>query len=136
MKKLFVALMAVLVLASCGKKEAPVQKSEADVMVMTADIMNSTAAKLESAATADEVIDVMASMVADVHKMEDEFGELVDSINGLNETDLYEKFPKEMELVEAANQKFSDAIIAKEEVMKDITPEQQLRLVEVLQSLE
>jgi hypothetical protein len=41
-----------------------------------------------------------------------------------------------MELVEAANQKFSDAIIAKEEVMKDITPEQQLRLVEVLQSLE
>ena len=54
----------------------------------------------------------------------------------MSEDDLYEKFPKEMELVEAANLKFSDAIAAKEEVMENITPEQQLKLIEVLQSLE
>ena len=136
MKKLFVALMAVLVLGACGKQEAPAQKSEADVMVMTAEILNNTAEQLDKAATVDEVIDAMASMVAGVDKMEEELGALVDSLNYMSEDDLYEKFPKEMELVEAANLKFSDAIAAKEEVMENITPEQQLKLIEVLQSLE
>ena len=136
MKKLFVALMAILVLGACGKQEAPAQKSEADVMVMTAEILNNTAEQLDKAATVDEVIDAMASMVAGVDKMEEELGALVDSLNYMSEDDLYEKFPKEMELVEAANLKFSDAIAAKEEVMENITPEQQLKLIEVLQSLE
>ena len=136
MKKLFVALMAILVLGACGKQEAPAQKSEADVMVMTAEILNNTAEQLDKAATVDEVIDAMASMVAGVDKMEEELGALVDSLNCMSEDDLYEKFPKEMELVEAANLKFSDAIAAKEEVMENITPEQQLKLIEVLQSLE
>ena len=136
MKKLFVALMAVLVLGACGKQEAPAQKSEADVMVMTAEILNNTAEQLDKAATVDEVIDAMASMVAGVDKMEEELGALVDSLNYMSEDDLYEKFPKEMELVEAANLKFSDALAAKEEVMENITPEQQLKLIEVLQSLE
>ena len=136
MKKLFVALMAILVLGACGKQEAPAQKSEADVMVMTAEILNNTAEQLDKAATVDEVIDAMASMVAGVDKMEEELGALVDSLNYMSEDDLYEKFPKEMELVEAANLKFSDALAAKEEVMENITPEQQLKLIEVLQSLE
>ena len=136
MKKLFVALMAVLMLAACGKQEAPAQKSEADVMVMTAEILNNTAEQLDKAATVDEVIDAMVSMVAGVDKMEEELGALVDSLNYMSEDDLYEKFPKEMELVEAANLKFSDALAAKEEVMENITPEQQLKLIEVLQSLE
>ena len=78
----------------------------------------------------------MVSMVAGVDKMEEELGALVDSLNYMSEDDLYEKFPKEMELVEAANLKFSDALAAKEEVMENITPEQQLKLIEVLQSLE
>ena len=136
MKKLFVALMAILVLGACGKQEAPAQKSEADVMVMTAEILNNTAEQLDKAATVDEVIDAMVSMVAGVDKMEEELGALVDSLNYMSEDDLYEKFPKEMELVEAANLKFSDALAAKEEVMENITPEQQLKLIEVLQSLE
>ena len=136
MKKIFVALMAILVLGACGKQEAPAQKSEADVMVMTAEILNNTAEQLDKAATVDEVIDAMASMVAGVDKMEEELGALVDSLNYMSEDDLYEKFPKEMELVEAANLKFSDALAAKEEVMENITPEQQLKLIEVLQSLE
>ena len=136
MKKLFVALMAVLVLAACGKQEAPVQKSEADVMVMTADILNNTAALLENATTVDEVIEAMASMAADVDKMEEELGALVDSLNCMSEYDMYANFSKEMELVEAANLKFSEAIAAKEEIMENITPEQQLKLIEVLQSLE
>ena len=128
--------MAILVLGACGKQEAPAQKSEADVMVMTAEILNNTAEQLDKAATVDEVIDAMASMVAGVDKMEEELGALVDSLNYMSEDDLYEKFPKEMELVEAANLKFSDALAAKEEVMENITPEQQLKLIEVLQSLE
>ena len=50
MKKFFVALMAVLVLASCAEKKTP-----ADVLGMTTEIMSVTAEKINNAKSADDV---------------------------------------------------------------------------------
>ena len=60
MKKILVALMAVLVLASCG--ESKKETTPADVMMMTVEVMNKATENFDKAATADEVIDAMAAV--------------------------------------------------------------------------
>ena len=135
MKKLFVALMAVLVLASCGEtKTTP--KTEADVMVMTAAVMESAAVKLESATTADEVIDVMASVVTEMNELKNVAGDLLTSLDGMDQEVLLEKYPEEMKSVEAAGMKYTEVLMTKMEIIQNMTPEQQERLVEIFNGLE
>lgn len=135
MKKLFVALMAVLVLASCGEtKTTP--KTEADVMVMTAAVMESAAVKLESATTADEVIDVMASVVTEMNELKNVAGDLLTSLDGMDQEVLLEKYPEEMKTVEAAGMKYTEVLMTKMEIIQNMTPEQQERLVEIFNGLE
>lgn len=135
MKKLFVALMAVLVLASCGEKKMT-PKTEADVMVMTAGVMESAAAKLESAATADEVIDVMASVVTEMNELKVAAGDLLTSLDEMDQEVLLEKYPEEMKVVEAAGMKYTEVLMSKMELIQNMTPEQQERLVEIFNGLE
>ena len=135
MKKLFVALMAVLVLASCGEtKTTP--KTEADVMVMTAAVMESAAVKLESATTADEVLDVMASVVTEMNELKNVAGDLLTSLDGMDQEVLLEKYPEEMKSVEAAGMKYTEVLMTKMEIIQNMTPEQQERLVEIFNGLE
>ena len=134
MKKLFVALMAVLVLAGCVDKKTP--KTEADVMVMTAAVMESAAVKLESAATADEVIDVMASVVTEMNELKNVAGDLLTSLDGMDQEVLLEKYPEEMKTVEAAGMKYGEVLMTKMEIIQNMTPEQQERLVEIFNGLE
>ena len=63
MKKLFVALMAVLVLVSCGEKNEV--KTPADVVMLSAGVMDVAAAKIENATTADEIIEGTKKRVQD-----------------------------------------------------------------------
>ena len=135
MKKLFVALMAVLVLASCGEtKTTP--KTESDVMVMTAAVMESAATKLESAATADEVIDVMASVVTEMNELKNAAGDLMTALDEMDQEVLLEKYPEEMKTVEAAGMKYTEVLMTKMELIQNMTPEQQERLVEIFNGLE
>lgn len=134
MKKLFVALMAVLVLASCVDKKTP--KTEADVMVMTAAVMESAAVKLESATTADEVIDVMASVVTEMNELKNVAGDLLTSLDGMDQEVLLEKYPEEMKTVEAAGMKYTEVLMTKMEIIQNMTPEQQERLVEIFNGLQ
>ena len=135
MKKLFVALMAVLVLASCGEtKTTP--KTESDVMVMTAAVMESAATKLESAATADEVIDVMASVVTEMNELKNAAGDLMTVLDEMDQEALLEKYPEEMKTVEAAGMKYTEVLMTKMEIIQNMTPEQQERLVEIFNGLE
>ena len=128
-------MMAVLVLASCGEtKTTP--KTEADVMVMTAAVMESAAVKLESATTADEVIDVMASVVTEMNELKNVAGDLLTSLDGMDQEVLLEKYPEEMKTVEAAGMKYTEVLMTKMEIIQNMTPEQQERLVEIFNGLE
>ena len=69
MKKIFVALMAVLVLASCGTQKEE-KKSVSDVIMMTVEMLNSATEEIKKAETADDVVDVMASMVDEIKEIQ------------------------------------------------------------------
>ncbi len=128
MKKLFVALMAVLVLASCGgKKETP-----ADVMMMTVELMNNTAANIEKATTADEVIDATADLYSQFEEIKTKYGEVMLAVDTLSDDQLKELYPTEMEAMEEASISFATAMMGKSDLMENLTPEQEARLMEVL----
>ena len=108
MRKLFVALMAVLVLASCGgdKKQAAgsvknqnITETSAvtpsDVIMMTAELMDNAVVNLEKAATADDVIDAACQKA---------------TIN------------------------FYGAVMSKATLMENLTPEQEARLQGILET--
>ena len=136
MKKFFVALMAVLVLASCGgKKEAQVAMTEADVMMLTVEIMNTAADRIEMATTADELIDAMAAMAKEVKDAEDKVGDVIDGIEGLGQNELLEKYPEQAEAVQAAGIRYTEAVMGKMQLMENLTPEQEERLMKVFEGM-
>ena len=98
MRKLFVALMAVLVLASCGgdKKQAAgsvenqnITETSAvtpsDVIMMTAELMDNAVANLEKAATADDVIDATAELYTSMKKLQTDYAEVMEAVDTLSE---------------------------------------------------
>ena len=137
MKKFFVALMAVLVLASCGgkKEEAQVAMTEADVMMLTVEIMNNAADRIEKSTTADEMIDAMAAMAKDVQDAEEKAGDVIDGIEGLGQNELLEKYPEQAEAVQAAGIRYTEAVMGKMELMENLTPEQEERLMKVFEGI-
>ena len=137
MKKFFVALMAVLVLASCGgkKEEAQVAMTEADVMMLTVEIMNNAADRIEKSTTADEMIDAMAAMAKDVQDAEDKVGDVIDGLEKLGQNELLEKYPEQAEAVQAAGIRYTEAVMGKMELMENLTPEQEERLMKVFEGI-
>ena len=133
MKQLFVALMAVLVLASCGEKKEP-QVTPADVMMMTVDAMNSATENFDKAATVDEVIDAMAGFYSEMKELQTNYGDIMTVVDTLSEEDLNEKYPVEMEAMQNAVEKYSVSIVSKMELMQNMTPEQEKRWLEIIES--
>lgn len=149
MKKLFMALMAVLVLASCGgsKKETadntaapkapekvaePQKKAEtpADVLMLTADMMNNAAEKMQKAETADDVINAMSSMIAETKALKENYGDLMAQFD---ENEAEEKYAKELEAVEEAAMKYYSVLMELEERI-EMTPEDEERLMNLLEA--
>ena len=142
MKKIFVALMAVLVLASCGgnKKEAtpdapakveataaPQKKAETpgEVMMLTVDAMNKASDKMQKAETADDVINAMSAMIEEMKALEEDYVDMMDQVD---ETELEEKYAKE---IEAAKVKFETVLMELEDRI-EMTPEDLERLNNLL----
>lgn len=146
MKKIFLALMAVLVLASCGgnKKEAANAENQnttevstvspADVIMMTAEAMNDAAANLEKATTADEVIDATVELYSQMKKLQENYGEVMASVDTMSEEQMSEMYPSEMEAMEEAAMNYSVVMMGKADLMENLTPEQEARLMEVLEA--
>lgn len=147
MKKLFLALMAVLVLASCGgdKKETAnsVENQNttensavapADVMMMTVEAMNVAAANLENAATADELIDATAGLYSEMKRLQATYGEVMLAVDTLSEEQMNELYPEEMKAMEEAATNYSVVMIGKAELMESFTPEQEARFMEILET--
>ena len=147
MKKLFVALMAVLVLASCGgdKKETAnsVENQNttensavapADVIMMTVEAMNDAAANLQKAATADEVIDATAGLYSEMKRLQANYGEVMLAVDTLSEEQMNELYPEEMKAMEEAATNYSVVMMGKAELMESFTPEQEARFMEILET--
>lgn len=147
MKKLFVAFMAVLVLASCGgdKKETAnsVENQNttensavtpADVIMMTVEAMNDAAANLENAATADELIDATAGLYSEMKRLQANYGEVMLAVDTLSEEQMNELYPEEMKAMEEAAVNYSVVMMGKAELMESFTPEQEARFMEILET--
>lgn len=132
MKKLFVALMAVLVLASCG--ESKKETTPADVMMMTVEVMNKATENFDKAATADEVIDAMAGLYSEMKELSDNYSDVMVAVDTLSEEELKELYPAEMEAMQSAVESYSASILSKLELMQDLTPEQEKRWMEILET--
>ena len=135
MKKIFLALMAVLVLASCGgdKKEAA-QVTPSEVIMMTVEAMNDAAANLEKATTADEVIDATVELYSQMKKLQENYGEVMASVDTMSEEQMSEMYPSEMEAMEEAAMNYSVVMMGKADLMENLTPEQEERLMEVFEA--
>ena len=131
MKKLFVALMAVLVLASCGGKKEEV-KTPGDVMMMIVNSIETAAANMENAANADEIIDVMAALKDETDEISEKYGEMIDEFEDMDEAAAEEMYSKETEALTAAFRKYHEVMMGKAELLENLTPEQEARLEQLL----
>ena len=131
MKKLFVALMAVLVLASCGGKKEEV-KTPGDVMMMIVNSIETAAANMENAANADEIIDVMVAFKAETDEISEKYGEMIDEFENMDEAAAEEMYSKETEALTAAFRKYHEVMMGKAELVENLTPEQEARLEQLL----
>lgn len=147
MRKFFVALMAVLVLASCGgdKKQAAdsvenknitetTNVSPADVIMMTAELMDNAVANLEKAATADDVIDATAELYAAMKRLQTDYTEVMVAVDTLSEEQMNELYPDEIAAYQKATISFYGAIMSKATLMENLTPEQEARLQGILET--
>ena len=132
------ALMAVLVLASCGvdKKEVPVVETEADVLTLTAKIMNDAADGIEKATTAKEFLEAMEAMAVEVKKADKAVSGAVKALDKMSDAELNEKYPEQMEVLRAASEKYHKAIEAKNEIVFNLTPQQKEELVKIFQKIQ
>ena len=130
MKKIFVALMAVLVLASCGEKKEV--KTPGDVMMMIVNSIETAAANMENAANADEIIDVMAALKDETDEISEKYGEIMNELDSLDENAAEELYAKETEALTAAFRKYHEVMMGKAELLEDLTPEQEARLEQLL----
>lgn len=147
MRKLFVALMAVLVLASCGgdKKQAAdsvenknitetTNVSPADVIMMTAELMDNAVANLEKAATADDVIDATAELYTAMKKLQTDYTEVMEAVDTLSEEQMNELYPDEIAAYQKSTISFYGAVMSKATLMENLTPEQEARLQGILET--
>ena len=132
MKKFFVALMAVLVLAGCGAQKEE-KKTASEVMMMTVEMVNSTTAMLEKAETADEVVEAMSVMVNEMKELQNKYGDVLAEIQEMNEEEMLEKYADEVAAVEEAATRFYEVLVVKEREI-EMTPEAQEKMMQVLQS--
>ena len=147
MRKLFVALMAVLVLASCGgdKKQAAdsvenknitetTNVSPADVIMMTAELMDNAVVNLEKAATADDVIDATAELYTAMKKLQTDYAEVMEAVDTLSEEQMNELYPDAIAVYQKSTISFYGAIMSKATLMENLTPEQEARLQGILET--
>ena len=133
MKKLLVALMAVLMLAACGGNKE-VAKTPGDVMLMLADIIETAAADIEKAANADEIIDAMAVLKAETDVIHETYGEMMNELDSMDEDVAAELYKKEDEALAAAFRNYFDVMAGKAEMVENLTPEQEARLQGLLET--
>lgn len=131
MKKLLVALMAVLMFAACGEKKEVVN-NPGDVLALTANLFETTAAKMEAAEKADDVINAMEEMTATVKSYDEKYGDIMAELENMDEAEVEETYSTQIETLNAAFANYYEVMLAKMELMQDLTPEQQEKWEQIL----
>ena len=131
MKKLFVALVALMVLAACGEKKEVVNHP-GDVLMLTVNVFETATAKMEAAENADDIINAMAEMTAKVKSYDEKYGDMMAELEDMDETEVEERYSKEVEALNAAFVNYYEVMMAKMELMENLTPEQQEKWEQIL----
>lgn len=134
MKRLFVALMAVCVMASCGGDKGG-SKTPSDLMMMTVEMLNTASENLENAKTADQVIDALDKHGDNMIAFYKKYGKQLEAIGGqYSDEEMMEKFATELAAAEAAAERYGNII---QKVMTfEFNDEQQERLMKVMEKME
>ena len=131
MKKLLVAFMAVLLLAACGEKKEVVNHP-GDVLTLTSNVFESTAAKMEVAENADDIINAMEEMNDKIKSFDEKYNDIMAELENMEDAQVEEMYSKEVEALNAAFVRYYEVLVAKMELMENLTPEQQERWEELL----
>ena len=136
MKKMFLALVAVLVMVSCGgtKSEVPVEKVDpvSEYMTKSTDMLNRYAERLQGVEDYDALIDAMLAFKSESEKLLAGNEVILDSINTMPAEEYLEKYSKEIEALQAAAIRISEIMIQKDNLLEELTPEQETKLLEIM----
>ena len=143
MKKLFIALMAVCVMASCGgdKKnggnnagdntgnntEQNDVKTQGDVLMVMADVMNSASAELDRVTSGDELVTAMVKFAANAKEVETKYANIINPNEEITEEEAMKKYPEAFEALVSAQEKFFNSMMVAAEKY-ELTPEQEERI--------
>ena len=129
MKKLFIALMAVLVLASCGKKKEVVE-TPGDVATIMAACANEVADKLEKADNAEQVVEAFEQYANGLLEMYSNNKELFNALDEMDEEQLLQSYPEPMAELAKAEERLE--AVSKKIWETEFSEEQQNRLMDIL----
>ena len=129
MKKLFIALMAVLVLASCGKKKEVVE-TPGDVATIMAACANEVADKLEKADNAEQVVEAFEQYANGLLDMYSNNKELFNALDEMDEEQLLQSYPEPMAELAKAEERLE--AVSKKIWETEFSEEQQNRLMDIL----
>ena len=134
MKKLFITLMAVCVMASCGGDKGG-SKTPSDLMMMTVEMLNTASENLENAKTADQVIDALDKHGDNMIAFYKKYGKQLEAIVGqYSDEEMMEKFATESAAAQVALERFGN--IFQEVMTLELNDEQQERLMKVMEKME
>ncbi|MBQ5751281.1 MAG: hypothetical protein IIV89_00385 [Bacteroidaceae bacterium] len=129
MKKLFIALMAVLVLASCGKKKEVVE-TPGDVATIMAACANEVADKIEKADNAEQVVEAFEQYANGLLDMYSNNKELFNALDEMDEEQLLQSYPEPMAELAKAEERLE--AVSKKIWETEFSEEQQNRLMDIL----
>ena len=132
MKKLFIALMAVLVLASCDKKKEVVE-TPGDVATIMAACANEVADKLEKADNAEQVVEAFEQYANGLLDMYSNNKELFNALDEMDEEQLLQSYPEPMAELAKAEERLE--AVSKKIWETEFSEEQQNRLMDILERL-
>ncbi len=129
MKKLFIALIAVLVLASCGKKKEVVE-TPGDFATIMAACANEVADKLEKADNAEQVVEAFEQYANGLLDMYSNNKELFNAFDEMDEEQLLQSYPEPMAELAKAEERLE--AVSKKIWETEFSEEQQNRLMDIL----
>ena len=121
--------MAVLVLASCGKKKEVVE-TPGDVATIMAACANEVADKLEKADNAEQVVEAFEQYANGLLDMYSNNKELFNALDEMDEEQLLQSYPEPMAELAKAEERLE--AVSKKIWETEFSEEQQNRLMDIL----
>lgn len=154
MKKLFIALMAVCVMVSCGgdkkstannagdntgnnteqndnpqgvQAQARDVKTQGDVLMVMADVMNTASADLDKVASGEDIVKAMEKFAANAKAVETKYADIINPDEEITEEEAMKKYPEAFNALVSAQDKFFNSMMGAAEKY-ELTPEQEERI--------